>query len=70
MSRKTVHLIRNGILKPFRKCDRQDHGHHADGSRRDGQPDNKPGKGMLAVESDTPGNKTGNIQSELFTSQK
>jgi hypothetical protein len=58
------------MLKSFCKSDCQYHGHNADGSSCNSKPDNKPGKGMLTVKCDTPGNKSGKVQTKIFNTQK
>ncbi len=70
MPGKTIHFIGDGLLESLRKCYSQNHGHDTDGRCGNGKTNNKPGKGMLTVKRDTPGNKPGKIQSEIFNTQK
>lgn len=70
MAGKSIHFFPDGIFKPLCKSDRENHSHDADGRGRDGETDDKPGKGMLTVKCDSPGNETGKIQSGNFNTQK
>jgi hypothetical protein len=70
MPGKAVHFLGNGILKALRESNGENHRHHADGGCRNGKPDDKPGKGMLAVKGDSPGYEGRKIQNAQFSVQK
>jgi hypothetical protein len=70
MTGKPKHFFSDRIFKSDRKSDRKNHGHNTDGRCRRGETNDKPGKGMLTVESYALCNKPGKVQSGKFNTQK
>jgi len=57
MAGKPIHFLRNSILESLGKGNGKNHGHHADSRCRHRKPDDKSGKGMLPVKSNSAGYK-------------
>ena len=64
MSPEAEYLVADGLLKSSCEGKRDDHDHHADHGRTDGQPDHEARKRSLLVEGDPIRNKSRNVQSE------